>query len=63
MKRQTRADKGGSVEKLTDEAETAAKIQNIAALYKVINTLAGGFRNSEVPVKDVNRNVITGIAE
>ena len=49
--------------KLVDEAETAANTQNIAALYNITKTLAGGFRNSEVPVKDINGNVITGVAE
>ena len=39
------------------------KTQNIAVLYTMTKTLAGGFRNSEVPVKDVNGNVITGIAK
>ena len=53
MKRQTKADKRASIEHLADEAETAAKTQNIAA----------GFSNSEDPVKDVNGNVITDIAE
>ena len=33
-------------------------------MYKITKTVAGGFRNSEVPVKDdVNKNVITGVAE
>ena len=50
-------------EKLADEADTAATTQNIAALYKITKTLAGGFKNSEVPVKDVNGNVITGAVE
>ena len=63
MIRQTKSDKRAFTENLADEAETAAKIQNIAALDKTTRTLAGGFRNSEVPVKDVNENVITGIAE
>ena len=49
--------------KLADESETAAKTQNIAALYNITKTLAGGFRNSEVPLKDINGNVITGVAE
>ena len=42
---------------------TCQKTQNIAALYKKTKTLAGGFRKSEIPVKDVNGNVITGVAE
>ena len=63
MKRQAKADKKAVIEKLADEEETAAKTQNIVVLYKIIKTLAGGFRSSEVPVKDVNGNVISGVAE
>ena len=63
VKRQRKADKKAFIEKLADGTETAAKTQNIAALYKVTNTLAGVFRNNEVPVKDVNGNVTTGVAE
>ena len=50
MKRPTKADK-------------TALIETIAALYKITQTLAGGLRNSEVPVKDLNGNGITGIAD
>ena len=39
------------------------KTQNVAALYKITKTLTGGFRNSEVPMKDVNGNVIICVAE
>ena len=63
MKRQTKRGKKTFTEKLSDEAKTSAKSQNIAALYKTTKTLTGGFRNSEGPVKDGNRNVITGVAE
>ena len=46
---QTKGDKRAFIEKLADEAETAKKTQNIAALYEITKTIAGGFKNSEVP--------------
>ena len=41
------------------------KLSELCMNQKITKTLAGGFRNSEVPVKNVNENgnVITGVAE
>ena len=59
VKRKTRADKRAFIENLADEAEAAAQTQNMATLYKITKTLTGGFKNSDVPVKDVDGNVVT----
>ena len=59
VKRKTRADKRAFIENLADEAEVAAQTQNMAMLYKITKTLTGGFKNSDVPVKDVDGNVVT----
>ena len=37
--------------------------QNIAALCNIPKAHTGGFRSSDFPVKDVDGNVITGVAE
>ena len=34
-----------------------------ATLYKITKSLAGGFKNNDVPVRDSDGNVITGIVE
>ena len=44
---------------MADEAEAAAQTQNMATLYKITKTLTGGFKNSDIPVKDVDGNVVT----
>ena len=59
VKRKTRADKRAFIENLADEAEAAAQTQNMATLYKITKTLTGGFKNSDIPVKDVDGNVVT----
>ena len=51
------------MEKLADEVEEAAQKQDMATLYKITKSLAGGFKNNDVPVKDLDGNVITGIVE
>ena len=59
VKRKTRADKRAFIENLADEAEAAAQTQNMATLYKITKTLTGGFKNSDIPVKDVDGNAVT----
>ena len=59
VKRMTRADKRAFIENLADEAEAAAHTHNMATLYKITKTLTGGFKNSDIPVKDVDGNIVT----
>ena len=37
-----------------DEVETAAQMQHMATLYKISKVLAGGFRNSGMPMTDTD---------
>ena len=39
--------------------EAAAQTQNMATLYNITKTLTGGFKNSDVPVKYVDGNVVS----
>ena len=57
----TKADKRAFIENLADEAEMAAQMQNMATLYKITKALAGGFRNSDIPMKDADGVVITSV--
>ncbi|XP_068671094.1 uncharacterized protein [Montipora foliosa] len=63
VKRRTRGDKKAFMEKLAEEVEEAAQKQDMGTLYKITKSLAGGFKNNDVPVKDSDGNVITGIVE
>ena len=63
VKRKTKADKRAFIENLADEAETAAQMQNMAALYKITKALAGGFKNCDIPMKDADGVVITSVEE
>ena len=63
VKKRARADKKAFVEKLADQAEEATQKQDMVTLYKITKSLAGGFKNNDVPVKDSDGNVITGIVE
>ena len=51
VKRKARADKKAFMEKLADEAEEAAQKQDMAMLFKITKSLAGGFKNNNIPVK------------
>ena len=64
VKKKARADKKAFTEKLADDAEEAAQKQDMATLYKISKSLAGGFKKSnDVPVKDSDGNATTGITE
>ncbi|PVD29435.1 hypothetical protein C0Q70_08686 [Pomacea canaliculata] len=60
--RTTKTDKRDYIEKLADETEKAARKNDLKTLYKVNKQLNNGFKNSDVPVKDVNGNVVEGEA-
>ena len=49
------------IENLADDAETAAQMQHMATLYKITKVLAGGFKNSDIPMKDADGVVITSV--
>ena len=63
VKKRTIGDKKAFMEKLAEEVEEAAQKQDMGTLYKITKSLAGGFKNNDVPVKDSDGNVITGIVE
>ena len=63
VKKRARADKKAFMEKLADEAEEAAQKQDMATLYRITESLGGGFKNNDVAVKVSDRNFITGIVE
>ena len=63
VKKRTRGDKKAFMEKLAEEVEEAAQKQDMGTLYKITKSPAGGFKNNDVPVKDSDGNVITGIVE
>ena len=64
VKKKERADNKAFTEKLADDAEEAAQKQDMDTLYKIIKSLAGGFKKSnDVPVKDSDGNATTGITE
>ena len=60
VKKMTKLDKRKYVERL---AEEAAGKQDLKTLYKINKTLNNGFKNSDVPVKDADGNVISKEAE
>ena len=54
-----KADKKSFMEGLAEEAEEAARKQDLKTLYRITKTLSGGLKNSDVPVKDTNGNLIS----
>ena len=61
VKRKTKADNIAFIDNLADEAETAAHMQNMATLYKITKAPAGGFKNSDFPMKDADGMIITSV--
>ena len=47
------------MEELAEEAEEAARKQDLKTLYRITKTLSGGLKNSDVPVKDTNGNLVS----
>ena len=52
-----KADKKSFMEELAEEAEEAARKQDLKTLSRITKTLSGGLKNSDVPVKDTNENL------
>jgi len=59
VKRMARADKTKYIENLAEEAEVAAKKQDLRTLYNITKTLNGNYSNKDLPVKDANGDTIT----
>ena len=59
----TKLDKRKFVERLAEEAEAAAGRQDLKTLYRITKMLNNGFKNSDVPVKDTDGNVLSKEAE
>ena len=63
VKKMTKLDKRKFVERLAEEAEEAAGRQDLKTLYGINKMLNNGFKNSDVPVKDTDGNVLSKEAE
>ena len=59
VKRMAKADKKSFMEGLTKEAEEAARKQDLKTLYRITKTLSDGLKNTDVPVKDTNGNLVS----
>ena len=59
VKKMAKADKKSFMEGLAEEAEEAARKQDIKTLYRITEALSGGLKNSDVPVKDTNGNLVS----
>ena len=55
----TKLDKRKFLERLADEAEEAADRQDLKTVYRINKLLNNGFKNNDVPVKDIDGNVLS----
>ena len=63
VRKMTKLDKRKFVGRLADEAEEAAGGQDLKTLYRINKMLNNGFKNNDVPVKDINGNFLSKEAE
>ena len=64
VKRSTRADKKRYIEKIAEEAETAASKQEMGSLNKLTKSLTKtGFQSTEMPVRDQQGNMILKVED
>ena len=64
VKRSTRADKKRYIEKIAEEAETAASKQDMGSLYKLTKSLTkSGFQSTDMPVRDQQGNMILKVED
>ena len=63
VKRLAKVDKKAYVERLADEAEEAARRQDLKTLYRITKTLSRRYINNNVPVKDKEDNIIFNEAD
>ena len=59
----TNLDKKKFVERLADEAEKGSGRQDLKTLYRINIMLNNGFKNNDIPVKDIYGNVLSKEAE
>ncbi|XP_068723267.1 uncharacterized protein [Montipora capricornis] len=62
-KKMTNLDKNNFVERLADEAEKVSGIQDLKNLHRTRIMLNNGFKNNDIPVKDIDGNVLSKQAE
>ena len=64
VKRSTTVDKKRYIEKIAEEAETAASKQDMGSLYKLTKSLTKtGFQSTDIPVRDQQGNVILKVED
>ena len=63
VRKMTKSDGKGFVDKLADEAGKAASRQDLTSLYTTNKMLNNGLRSGDVPVKDTNGNDLSKEAE
>ena len=63
VKKSTRNDKKVYYEALAEKAETASQKQDMRTLYQTAKQLGNTYTNNDVPVKDINGNLITSETE
>ena len=61
FKKSARQDRKYLVEKLAQDAEEAAKIQNMGTLYRITKTLSGGFRSTDTPERKLDGKLASRI--
>ena len=61
VKRKTKSGKRACIENLTDEAETAAQMQNMAIVYNITKALALCIKNSDIPMTYADGVVMTSV--
>ena len=59
VKRMAKADKKSFMKGLAEETEELARKQDLKTLYRITETLKGVLKNSDVPVKDTNGNLVS----
>ena len=59
VKKRARADRKAHIEKIAEEAETAASKQDMGTLYKLTRTLTRGFQSTDIPPRDQEGKVAT----
>ncbi|XP_041376748.1 uncharacterized protein LOC121389211 [Gigantopelta aegis] len=63
VKKTAKYDKKVYIEGLADQAEQAAQRQDSKTLYRITKTLMGRNHHNDLPVKDMNGNIITNETE
>lgn len=59
VKRNVRAGRKTYIERIAEEAETAALKQDMGTLYKLTKSLTNGFRSTDIPTRDQSGRIMT----